>query len=50
MLSVIKDRVDNADAYDQEYFSKYPHYGYSHRKVGFNIDNLCEPKKKKSNV
>jgi hypothetical protein len=46
MLSVIKDRVDNADMYEREYFSKYPNYGYS-RKVGFNIDNLWELKKKK---
>jgi hypothetical protein len=47
MLSVIKDRVDNADVYEREYFSKYPHYGYSRRKIGFNIDNLWELKKKK---
>src|SRR5918992_5937912 len=44
MLSVIKDRVDNADVYEREYFSKYPQYGYSRRKIGFNIDNLWEPK------
>jgi hypothetical protein len=42
MLSVIKDRVDNADVYEREYFSKYPNYGYSRRKVGFR-----ELKKKK---
>jgi hypothetical protein len=24
MLSVIKDRLDNADVYEREYFSKYP--------------------------
>jgi hypothetical protein len=47
MLSVIKDRVNNADLYEREYFSKYPHYGYSRRKIGFNIDNLWELKKKK---
>jgi hypothetical protein len=47
MLSVIKDRLDNADIYEREYFSKYPQYGYSRRKIGFNIDNLWEPKKKK---
>jgi hypothetical protein len=47
MLSVIKDRIDNADVYEREYFSKYPHYGYSRRKMGFNIDNLWELKKKK---
>jgi hypothetical protein len=47
MLSVIKDRVDNADVYEREYFPKYPHYGYSRRKIGFSIDNLWEPKKKK---
>jgi hypothetical protein len=47
MLSVIKDRIDNADVYEREYFSKYPHYGYSRRKMGFNIDDLWEPKKKK---
>jgi hypothetical protein len=47
MLSVIKDRIDNADVYEREYFSNYPHYGYSCRKVGFNIDNLWELKKKK---
>jgi hypothetical protein len=46
-LSVIKDRVDNADVYEREYFSKYPQYGNSRRKIGFNIDNLWEPKKKK---
>jgi hypothetical protein len=32
MLSVIKDRVDNADVYEREYFSIYPNYGYSRRK------------------
>jgi hypothetical protein len=47
MLSVIKDRVDNATMYDREYFSKYPNYGYSRRKIGFNLDDLWEPKKKK---
>jgi len=47
MLSVIKDRVDNADVYEREYFSNCTHYGYSRRKIGFNIDNLWEPKKKK---
>jgi hypothetical protein len=47
MLSVIKDRINNADFYEREYFSKYPHYGYSRRKVGFNIDNLWDLKKKK---
>lgn len=47
MLSVIKDRVDNADVYEREYFSKYPQYGYSRRKIGFNIDNLWELKRKK---
>jgi hypothetical protein len=47
MLSVIKDRVDNADVYEREYFSKYPNYGYSRRKIGFSIDDLWEPKKKK---
>lgn len=26
MLSVIKDRADNADVYEREYFSKYPNY------------------------
>jgi hypothetical protein len=46
MLSVIKDRIDNADVYEREYFSKYPNYGYSRRKIGFNIDNLWELKKK----
>ena len=46
MLSVIKDRVDKADIYEREYFSKYPNYGYSRRKMGFNIDDLWEPKKK----
>jgi hypothetical protein len=46
MLSVIKDRVDNADVYEREYFSKYPNYGYSRRKIGFSIDDLWEPKKK----
>jgi hypothetical protein len=46
MLSVIKDRIDNADVYEREYFSKYPHFGYSRRKIGFNIDDLWEPKKK----
>ena len=47
MLSVIKDRVDKADIYEREYFSEYPNYGYSRRKMGFNIDDLWEPKKKK---
>jgi hypothetical protein len=47
MLSIIKDRLDNADLYELEYFSKYPQYGYSRRKIGFNIDNLWELKKKK---
>jgi hypothetical protein len=47
MLSIIKDRTDNADLYEREYFSKYPNYGYSRRKIGFNIDNLWELKKKK---
>ncbi len=47
MLFVIKDRVHNADVYEREYFSKYPNYGYSRRKIGFNIDNLWELKKKK---
>jgi hypothetical protein len=47
MLSVIKDRIDNADMYEREYFSKYPQYGYSRRKIGFSIDNLWELKKKK---
>ena len=37
----------NADVYEREYFSKYPRYGYSCRKMGFNIDDLWEPKKKK---
>ena len=37
MLSVIKDRIDNADVYEREYFSKYPNYGYSRRKIGFNF-------------
>ena len=44
MLSVIKDRVDNADVYEREYFSQYPNYGYSRRKIGFSIDDLWEPK------
>jgi hypothetical protein len=47
MLSVIRDRVDNADVYEREYFSKYPNYGYSRGKMGFSIDDLWEPKKKK---
>jgi hypothetical protein len=47
MLSVIKDRVDNVDVYEREHFSNYPHYGYSRRKIRFNIDNLWELKKKK---
>jgi hypothetical protein len=47
MLSVIKDRIDNADRYEREYFSKYPQFGYSRRKIGFSIDDLWEPKKKK---
>lgn len=47
MLSVIKDRIDIADVYEREHFSKYPHYGYSRRRIGFNIDNLWELKKKK---
>jgi hypothetical protein len=47
MLSIIRDRVDNADVYKREYFSKYPNYGYSRRKIGFSIDDLWEPKKKK---
>jgi hypothetical protein len=46
LLCVIKDRVDNADVYEREYFSKYPNYGYSRRKIGFSIDDLWEPKKK----
>jgi hypothetical protein len=29
IISVIKERVDNADIYEREYFSKYPQYGYS---------------------
>jgi len=45
-LPVIKDRVDNADIYEREYFSKYPHYGYSRKRIGFSIDNLWGPKKK----
>jgi hypothetical protein len=47
MISVIKDRIDNADIYERGYFSKYPYYGYSRRKIGFSIDNLWERKKKK---
>jgi hypothetical protein len=47
ILSVIRDRVDNADIYEREYFSKYPQYGYSRRKIGFSIDNPWEPKNKK---
>jgi hypothetical protein len=47
MLSVMKDRVDNADIYEREYFSNYPLYGYNRRKIGFNIDNLWELRKKK---
>jgi hypothetical protein len=47
MLSVIKDRVDNADVYERKYFSKYPNYGYSRRKIGFSTYDLWEPKKKK---
>jgi hypothetical protein len=39
-------KMNNADMYEWEYFSKYPQYGYSHRKIGFSIDNLWEPKKK----
>jgi hypothetical protein len=46
MLPVIKERVDNADIYEREYFLKFPHYGYSRKKIGFSIDNLWEPKKK----
>jgi hypothetical protein len=46
MLSVIKDRLDNADVYEREYFFKVSKFGYSHRKIGFNIDNLWELKKK----
>ena len=46
MLSVIKDRLDNTDIYEREYFSNYPHYGYS-RMIRFSIDNLWELKKKK---
>jgi hypothetical protein len=42
MIFVIKDRVDNADVYEREYFSKYPQYGYSRRKIGFNIDDLWD--------
>jgi hypothetical protein len=33
--------------YEREYFSKYPQYGYIRRKIGFSIDNIWEPKKKK---
>jgi hypothetical protein len=33
--------------YEREYFSKYPQYGYSRRKVGLSMDDLWEPKKKK---
>jgi hypothetical protein len=47
MTTCIKDRVNNADVYEREYISKYPQYGYSRRKIGFNIDDLWEPKKKK---
>ena len=47
MLCVINDRVDNADVYEREYFSKYSNYGYSRRKIGFNIGDLWESKKKK---
>jgi hypothetical protein len=40
-------KMNNADMYEWEYFSKYPQYGYSCRKIGFNTDNLREPIKKK---
>ena len=39
ILFVIKDRIDHAEKYDLEWFSKYSQYGHSHRKIGFNISN-----------
>jgi hypothetical protein len=48
MLSVIKDRIDNAEKYELEWFSKYSQYWNSRRKIGFDVSNtVWEPKKKK---
>jgi hypothetical protein len=46
LFMVMSSPSTSADVYEREYFSKYPQYGYSHRKIGFSIDNLWEPKKK----
>ena len=44
MLSVIKDRIDNAEKYELEWFSKYSQYGKSRRKIGFDVSNtVWEP-------
>jgi hypothetical protein len=47
MLSVIKDRIDNAEKYELEWFSKYSQYGNSRRKLGFDVSNTAwEPNTK----
>jgi hypothetical protein len=42
MLSVIKDRIDNAEKYELEWFSKYSQYGNSRRKIGFDFNIVWE--------
>jgi hypothetical protein len=44
MLSVIKDRIDNAEKYELEWFSKYSQYGNSRRKLGFDFNIVWESK------
>ena len=39
ILFVIKDRIDQPEKYELEWFSKYSQYGHSHRKIGFDISN-----------
>jgi hypothetical protein len=42
MLSVLKDRIDNAEKYELEWFSKYSQYGNSRRKIGFDFNIVWE--------
>lgn len=46
MLSIIKDRIANANKYEQERFSKYSKYdGDGRRKIGFDVNALLGHKK-----
>jgi hypothetical protein len=45
MLSVIKDRIDNAEKYELEWFSKYSQYENSRRKIVFDVTAVWKPRR-----